>query len=150
MAILKGQNLRLFLNKKVIGCSTSCTLHLSADLEDTSTKDSTGMYKMQECTGLSWDCSVDALMQVAQTVTGEKTVDDIMDLIGQDVIIEFVPTSGDNNRTRDDDHFIKHGHAIVNDISINAGNRSNVTYSVQLSGNGPLTSGPSIETVTES
>lgn len=137
--VIKGQNLRLFLGDKVIACATSCTLHVSADLEDTSTKDDTGDWKKQEATGKSWDCSADALMTV-ETDSSANTLNDIFALIGTQVTIEFLTTSGEKNRVVATG-FAQHGNAIVNDISINAGNKQNVTYSIQMGGNGPLASG---------
>lgn len=137
--VIKGQNLRLFLDGKVIACATSCTLHVSADLEDTSTKDDTGDWKKQEVTGKSWDCSADALMTV-DTDSNANNLNGIFALIGTQVTVEFLTTSGDQNRAVATG-FAQHGNAIVNDISINAGNKQNVTYSIQMSGNGPLASG---------
>ena len=40
--VIKGQNLRIFVGEKCVAFSTSCQLQVSANLEDTSTKDSTG------------------------------------------------------------------------------------------------------------
>lgn len=75
MAILKGQNLRILINGKCVGASTSCTVHLAAQTEDSSTKDSTGMWSETTVTGLSWDASADALVK---TTTGTADTTDFV------------------------------------------------------------------------
>ena len=143
--IVKGQNLRLFVNQKVILCATACTIHYTADLEETSTKDDTGDWKTSECVGKSWDGSADALMAVDNTTTAQK-LDDLTSLIGVKVGVQFLATEGANNRVVDTGGFARYGEAIINDISINAGNRQNVTYSIQFTGVGALGDGPSAPT----
>lgn len=139
--IQKGQNLRLFINNKCIAVAKSCTMHISADLEDVSSKDSTGDWKEQECTGKSWDGSAEALMKVPETDTSANNVGDLVALIGTKVAIQYTSTTGTMNRELVSGKFAYYGEAIVNDISINAGNKANVTYSIQFTGVGALTSG---------
>ena len=89
--------MRLRLNGKVVACATSCTCHASAQLEETSSKDSTGDWTDQEAVSKSWDFSVDALMQVDAEDTTGLGFDDMRDLIGQKAEIEFVQTNGVKN-----------------------------------------------------
>lgn len=67
MATIKGQNLRLLIGGKCVAGATSCTMHIAAQTEDSSTKDDTGDWTRNEITGLQWDASVDALMPVSDT-----------------------------------------------------------------------------------
>lgn len=69
MGAYKGQNLRVFMGGKVIAGATSCTVHLAAQVEDASTKDSPDGWAVNECTGLSWDVATDALV-FADTLVG--------------------------------------------------------------------------------
>ena len=132
---MKGQNLRIFIKQgsgdaKCVAFATSCTYHLSATLEDSSTKDDAGGFQKQEVTGMAGDFSCDALYSVdtdATGVNGEDALD--MLLAGQEVTIEFSATSGDNNRTETGNKYTCS--AIINDISVSAPNRQNVTYSIQ-------------------
>lgn len=81
MGVIKGQNLRISIGGKFIVFATSCTLHVSAKLEDSSTKDSTGDWDEQEITGMSWDISTDALYSVDKDtngVNGEDAIDMIL------------------------------------------------------------------------
>jgi hypothetical protein len=145
MGVIKGQNLRLKIASKFVGFATSCTVHVSASLEDSSTKDSSdGIFQEQQLTGLAWDISTDALYSVDTDATGinaEGALDAI--LARQKVEIEFTGTVGTNNRQATGHKYT--GQAWINDISINAANRQNASYSLQAQGTGPLTksNGPS-------
>ena len=130
---MKGQNLRISIGSpaKCVAFSTSCTYHLSATLEDSSTKDDAGGFQKQEVTGMAGDISCDALYSVdadANGVNGEDALDLL--LAGQEVDVEFSATTGDKNRTATGNKYTCK--ALVNDISINAPNRQNVTYSIQM------------------
>jgi hypothetical protein len=145
MGVIKGQNLRLKIAGKFVGFATSCTVHVSASLEDSSTKDSSdGIFQEQQLTGLAWDISTDALYSVdtdAIGINAEGALDAI--LARQKVDIEFTGTVGTNNRQATGHKYT--GQAWINDISINAANRQNASYSLQAQGTGPLTksNGPS-------
>lgn len=130
---MKGQNLRILVGSpaKCIAYSTSCTYHLSNTLEDSSTKDDVGGFQKQEVTGMAGDISCDALFAVgtdSTAVNGEAALDLV--LSGAEVDVEFSPTDGANNRTATGTKYTCK--AIVNDISINAPNRQNVTYTIQM------------------
>lgn len=62
--VIKGQNLRVMVGNpaKCVAAAVSCQVHLVLQLEDTSTKDSTGGWQEQEPVGKSWDGTVDALV----------------------------------------------------------------------------------------
>ena len=132
---MKGQNLRIYIKQgsgaaKCVAFATSCTYHLSATLEDSSTKDDAGGFQKQEVTGMAGDFSCDALYSVdtdATGVNGEDALD--MLLAGQEVTVEFSATTGDKNRTATGNKYTCA--AIINDISIQSQNRNNVTYSIQ-------------------
>lgn len=140
MATIKGQNFRVKLGDKYVALATSCTLHVSLNLEDSSTKDSTNDFQEQEVTGKSWDGSADALYAVDTDTTGlngEDALDTV--LAGQLVTIEYDRTEGTKNREKIASSNTYTGQAYVNDISITAGNRQNTTYTIQFTGNGELT-----------
>lgn len=130
---MKGQNLRILIGSpaKCVAFSTSCTYHLSATLEDSSTKDDAGGFQKQEVTGMAGDISCDALYSVETDSTGING-EDALDLLlaGQEVDVEFSATTGDKNRTATGNKYSCK--ALVNDISVNAANRQNVTYSIQM------------------
>jgi hypothetical protein len=130
---MKGQNLRILIGSpaKCVAFSTSCTYHLSATLEDSSTKDDAGGFQKQEVTGMAGDISCDALYSVDADASGINGTDALdMLLQGQEVDVEFSPTTGDKNRTATGTKYTCK--ALVNDISVSAANRQNVTYSIQM------------------
>jgi hypothetical protein len=80
---------------------------------------------------MAGDISCDALFSTetdATGVNGEQALD--MLLAGQEVDVEFSPTTGDKNRTATGTKYTCK--ALVNDISVSAANRQNVTYSIQM------------------
>lgn len=138
MGIIKGQNLRIVLDGKYVAFATSCTAHVSATLQDSSSKDSTdGIWQEQELVGMAWDISVDALYSVDADPTGVNA-EDALDLIlaKQKVLVEFTGTQGAKNREAQGNKYV--GYAWINDDSINASNRQNGTYNLQAQGTGPL------------
>lgn len=139
MSVIKGQNLRISVGGEYLAFSTSCTVHVSATLEDSSTKDSTNSWQEQEITGMAWDLSADALYSVDEDATGMNGVD-ALDLIlsQQEVDVEFTQTTGAKNRESVATPVKYTGKALVNDISISAQNRQNATYTIQAQGNGEL------------
>lgn len=128
---MKGQNLRIFIGAKCVAFSTSCTYHISANLEDNSTKDTEGNFQHQEVTGLAGDISCDALYSVTTDATGVNGIDALdMVLAGQEVTVKFSGTEGTKNRTAVGVNYTCQ--ALVNDISINAPNRQTVSYTIQM------------------
>lgn len=143
MGVIKGQNLRITIGGKFVAFSTSCTVHISLNLEESSTKDSTNNSTEQTPTGISWDVSCDALFSVDADTTGQNGVD-ALDLVlaQQKVQVQFEPTQGEKNRVPVVGGVVYSGSAWVNDCSVTAANRTNTSYSIQLTGDGPLTKSP--------
>lgn len=140
MGVIKGQNLRLLINDKCVAFATSCTFHSSLSLEETSSKDSTNNYAEQTPTGISWDLSCDALYSVDTDATGVNAIGALDMVLAQTKVqVAFEQTSGDKNRVAVSGGVVYQGDAYVNDISVNATNRQNTSYSIQLTGDGALT-----------
>ena len=127
-------------NGKCIAMATSCTFHISAQLEDSSTKDSTGDWQEQEVTGLSWDAQCDALVTLTDNGTNGELVTDLMSLMIAKTLVTltFDQTAGTNNRTGQNAAIKRTGSAFISDIQITAQNRQNSTHTVQFQGTGAL------------
>ena len=140
MATIKGQNLRVMVGGKCIAMATSCTFHVSAQLEDSSTKDSVGDFQEQEVTGLSWDAQTESLVTLEDNGTNGELPQDLLSLMinKTKVTLTFDQTAGTNNRVGQNSVIKKTGQAYVSDINISAQNRQNSTISVQFTGTGPL------------
>jgi hypothetical protein len=140
MGIIKGQNLRVMVGGKCIAMATSCTFHVSAQLEDSSTKDSVGDFQEQEVTGLSWDAQTESLVTLEDNGSNGELPQDLLSLMinKTKVTLTFDQTSGTNNRVGQNSVIKKTGQAYITDMSVQAANRQNSTLSVQFTGTGPL------------
>lgn len=139
MGTIKGHNLRIKIGEKAIAFATSCTVHISANLEESSTKDSTNDWSEQEITGLSWDISTDALFSVDVDSNGVNATNAIDLILAKTAVtVDFEPTQGTKNRETASGVRYS-GQALVNDISINATNRQNASYTLSATGTGALT-----------
>ena len=140
MATIKGQNLRVMVGGKCIAMATSAQFHISAELQDSSSKDSVGYFQEQEVTGLSWDAQTDSLVTLEDNGTNGELPQDILSLIinKTKVTLTFDQTAGANNRVGQNSVIKKTGQAYVSDVQITAQNRQNSTMTVQFQGTGAL------------
>ena len=139
MGVIKGQNLRLLIGGKCVAFATSCTVHVSLNLEESSTKDSTNNFTEQSPTGISWDMSCDALYSVDTDATGINGINALDTVLAQQKVqVQFEQTQGEKNRVAVSGGAVYSGYAWVNDISVQASNRTNTSYTIQLTGDGQL------------
>jgi hypothetical protein len=140
MATIKGQNLRVMVGDKCIAMATSCTFHISAQVESASTKDDANDFDVNEVTGLSWDASTDSLVTLTDNGTNGELPTDLMSLIINKTLVTltFDQTAGTNNRTGQNSAIKRSGQAYLTDYSLSAPNRQNSTLSCQFTGSGPL------------
>ncbi len=140
METIKGQNLRVMVGGKCIAMATSCTFHISAQVESSSTKDDANDFEVNEVTGLSWDASTDSLVTLTDNGTNGELPTDLMSLIINKtmVTLTFDTTAGTNNRTAQNSAIKKSGSAYVTDFSVTAQNRQTSTLTVQFTGTGAL------------
>ena len=61
-----------------------------------------------------------------------------MVLAQQKVQVQFEQTQGEKNRAPVSGSVVYSGYAWVNDINVNAGNKQNTSYTIQLTGDGVL------------
>ena len=140
MATIKGQNLRVMVGGKCIAMATSCTFHISAQVESASTKDDANDFEVNEVTGLSWDASTDSLVTLEDNGSNGELPTDLLSLIinKSQVTLTFDQTAGTNNRTGQNSAIKRSGSAYLTDYSLSAQNRQNSTLSCQFTGSGPL------------
>lgn len=125
---------------KCIAMATSCTFHISAQVESASTKDDANDFEVNEVTGLSWDAQTDSLVTLTDNGVNGELPTDLMSLIlnKTKVTLTFDQTAGTNNRTGQNSAIKRSGEAYLTDYSISAQNRQNSTLSCQFTGTGPL------------
>jgi hypothetical protein len=140
MGIIKGQNLRVMVGGKCIAMATSCQIHIGTQLEDSSTKDSTGDWQEQEVTGLNWDATTDSLVTLEDNGTNGELPQDLMSLIinKTKVTLSFDQTAGANNRIGQNSVIKRSGTAYLTDFNLTAANRTNAQLNCKFTGTGPL------------
>lgn len=136
MALTKimGQNFRVFIGGSAVPEATNCQVTIQGNVEDASTKDSVGGWNEEMMTSKQWSAQVDnidaSLSNLRALITrfnsDEKTT------VGWD------QTAGAQNRVAQHAVFARSGQAILNDLSIQAGNRQTIQVSCQYQGSGAL------------
>ena len=142
----KGQHLRLVFvesnTNKVIALATEMTLHLSAQTEDSTTKDTTdtnGDWNEYEVTQRSGDISFGALIGVGTDAGGKSFADMINQVSDTIVNWKVVMVSGANNRVVG--KTVCSGQGKLTNLQASAQNRQKATYSGTLNIYGPVTVG---------
>lgn len=125
---------------KCIAMATSCQIHVGTQLEDSSTKDSTGDWQEQEVTGLNWDATTDSLVTLEDNGTNGELPQDLLSLIinKTKVTLSFDQTAGTNNRVGQNSVIKRSGTAYLTDYNLTAPNRQNSTLNCKFTGTGPL------------
>lgn len=149
MATLKGQNIRVLLQDgtkfKVVGKSTNCTVTLTGNSDDASTKDDTGMASKPEITSKSWSVQVESL-DVTDTAA---VLNAIKNLTPFTLIWDETATA--DNQTAQAAAYSRKGQAYLNDVTFNWNDRENSTKQLQFTGSGALeklSTAPEMEIVT--
>ena len=138
----KGQNFRCFIDDKCVAAAKTCSFEETAELEDTSTKDSSGSAKNNSTKSKSWNGSVDALVLNTED-TGAQALNYFIKQIvsGKTVSVKFTETEGDQNRTpvADENNEIKvTGSALINDVTIKSTVNEEITLAIKFMGYGPI------------
>lgn len=136
MATLKGQNIRILVLEgtefKVVGKSTNCTVTLTGNANDASSKDDTGMSSKPEITSKSWGVQVESL-DVTDTAA---ILNAIKNLTPFTLIWDETATA--DNQTPQSSPMQRIGTAYMNDVTFNWNDRENSTKQLQFTGTGPL------------
>lgn len=131
---VKGEHFRAFVSGSAVPEATNCQVTIQGNVEDASTKDSVGGWNEEQMTSKQWSVQVDnvdaSLANLRALITrfnsDEKTT------VGWD------QTAGAQNRVAQNAAFARSGQAILNDLSIQAGNRQIIQVSCQYQGSGAL------------
>jgi predicted secreted protein len=134
--IFNGTNLVVLVGTEIIAHATSCSLSVSNDLPDATTKSSGGW--AQQIAGLrSWSLTTDGLATVDPTSTN-FVVGDIFSALNArtTVTVKFTTVNGNTPIVGD---LVWSGSAFVESLDITADMESPATYSVSFTGFGQLT-----------
>jgi len=129
-----GQHFRAFVGTAAVPEAVSCSVSITGDVEDSSTKDTENAWTNEQMTSKGWSVQVDNL---------DASLPSLRALIAQfnadaKVSVGWDQTAGAKNRVAQNAPFAKAGQAILNDLSIQANNRTNIQVSAQYQGSGPL------------
>ena len=134
--ILKGQNFRILTLSsskwKCVGMANSCTVNLTNNTDDASTKDDVGMAAKPTMTSQSWSVQVESLdvSDAAAMLTAIKGLTPFTLLWDE--------TSTTDNQTGEGADYCRKGTAYINDATFQFDDRTNSTKSLQFTGSGPL------------
>lgn len=136
MALTKimGQHFRVFVAGAAVPEATNCSVTISGNMEDSTTKDTVGSYAQEQMTAKDWNVSVDnidaSLANLRALITRFNS--------DSKVTVGWDQTAGTQNRVAQNAPFAKSGQAILNDLSIQANNRTNIQVTCQYQGSGAL------------
>ena len=151
--ILKGQNFRILIfdstasKFKCVGMATNCTVTLTNNTDDASTKDDVGMAAKPTMTSQGWSVSVESLdvSDAAAMLTAIKSLTPFT--------LMWDETSTTDNQTGEQATFARKGLAYCNDLTLAFNDRENSTKQLQFAGTSALetiSSTPSYEAVSAS
>ncbi len=129
-----GQNFRAFVAGAAVTEATNCQVTVQGNVEDGATKDSTGGWNEEQMTSKQWSVQVDSYDASLATLRALITRfnSDAKTTVGWD------QTSGAQNRVAQNADFARSGQAILNDLSIQANNRTTIQVTCQYQGSGAL------------
>ena len=134
---IKGQNFRVFVAGSAVPEAVSCSVQISGNMEDSSTKDTEGDYTNEQMVSKSWQVQVDNYQATAAALKALLTRFNA----GTAVAVKFdqtVTTEGTQNRTAAGADFARTGSALLVDVNITANNRSVINVSTTYQGTGAL------------
>lgn len=131
---LMGQNLRTFVGGSVVAEATNCSITIQGNMEDGSTKDTDSAWTQESMTSKQWQVQVDSYDAALATLRGLITVFNA----DNKVSVGFDEAGGTGNAVAQSAEFARSGQAILNDLTIQADNRTNINVSAQYQGSGAL------------
>lgn len=145
-AYTKGQFVRIFLGSDntakpttVIAYARQLAFHISVQIENATTKDTTDDWIVNEPVGYSFDITSSALIRSGESITSTvagKTLADIEDIYEASTPVRFLigNVAGINNRTIFNE--IVKGSVVVTNLQLTAANRQSAEYQTTLNGFG--------------
>lgn len=134
MSKIKGQNFRFLKDGSVFDEATNCSITLTGNAEDTSTKDTTGMFSKDTIVSTSWSAQVDTY----QSTDAQLRAIISMFIAAAAVSVGWDETRGANNAVQQHASFEREGEALLTDVNMTFNDRETVQTSLQFTGTGPV------------
>ena len=131
---LMGQQFRVFENSDKIDGAVSCQVTITQNMEDGSTKDTTGSFTEETVESRSWQVQVE---DKNGTYTALRTLLSAIKSMTAKTV-GFDRTSGTENGTAQNETWAKSGQAYLSDLTIVANNRQAIQVTRQYTGSGEL------------
>ena len=138
---IKGQNFRVFVGSgtsaQAVVEAVNCSVSLTGNMEDNSTKDTESDYTSEQMVSKSWQIQVDSYDATAASIKALLTQFNA----GAAASVGFdqtETTAGSMNRTAANADFARSGSALLTDLSIQANNRAVINISTTYTGTGAL------------
>lgn len=133
---IKGQNFRLLEGNPLAAFpeATNCSITLTGNAEDTSTKDTEGLYSKSSVVSNSWNAQVDTYESEVSRLQAIITMFNAAQAVG----IGWDQTGGSMNRVAQNASFKRSGQALLNDFTMTFNDRETVAVSLQFLGTGGL------------
>ena len=138
MATLKGQNLRIMAlsldssSWACIGMATNCTVTLTNNVDESSTKDDVGLSSKPEVVSKAWSVQVDSLnvLNAAAMLTAIKNMQKV------DIMWDEVGTSDNQTPVTGSGAaaYARKGQAYLSDLTISFNDRENAAKNLQFTG----------------
>lgn len=133
MSKIKGQNLRVFVDGSVVAKATNCTITITGNTEDVSTKDDVGNATSESVTSRSWQVQVETFDEVNIPTLIAAWKESTLFNLGWD------QTSGDYNATTNKASFNRKGYGYLTDASFSFNDRAIITSNITFTGSGAIT-----------
>lgn len=137
MGKIKGQNFRAFIAGAAVPEATNCTITITGNTEDSSTKDTEGYFSKETVVSKAWSVQVDsydASVENLKTLITEFNAATAV-AVGWD---QTLKTAGTQNRSAANANFARSGNALLTDLTFTFNDRATVSVSSQYQGSGAL------------
>ena len=137
---MRGQNFRLKINGMAINAATTMNYETTVDMEDTSSKDTTGNWKEETPRMKKWQGSCDSLMLIEQPIGAVGLIQLLgMVVTGTPLECSFTETAGAQNRVNATSKILaRSGQLLINDMTVTFENGQTPKISFKFLGYGPL------------
>lgn len=134
MSKIKGQNFRLLVAGAAVPEATNCSVTITGNTDDSSTKDSAGFYSQETVVSTSWQAQVDTYDAEPASIQALVTTFNA----AQPVTVGWDQTAGAQNRVAQNADFSRSGNALLTDVTFTFNDRATVSVSSQYQGTGAL------------
>lgn len=133
---ISGKLMAFTVNGTKVRCQTSGTLTITKDISTDDPCKDDDFWTTGTVTSKGWSASLDAKQFLDDIQLNQMDIVDLMLSSDDPVELEFLTTPGDHNYPVD---VVLSGEAFMNNVNLDTPANATATYTVDFTGNGPLT-----------